>query len=387
MLRLSAPLVITGNGELRPGTVGIEGATVVSVEEGEAAGASRLAGGILAPGLVDLQVNGSFGIDLGGAGAEVILSLAARMPEAGVTSFLPTFVSAPLGELCDALAATRVAMRAPAGGEGARVLGAHVEGPFLARARAGAHDPSFLCAPEGRSVARLASAGEGVLRVMTLAPELPGALEAIAGLTSSGIVVSAGHTDATAGELDRACSAGLSMVTHVFNASRPLHHREPGPAGQAMVDGRLTMGLIADLHHVHPLVCRLLFAAAPGRVVLVSDATAAAGMGPGRYLLAGRPVTVAPGAPPMTADGTLAGSNLLLADAVANVAGLGTGMEVAVAAATSLPAALVGRPDLGRIAPGLPADLVWLAPGEAGAGLEVKATMVAGHICYGGFGG
>jgi N-acetylglucosamine-6-phosphate deacetylase len=169
------------------------------------------------------------------------------------------------------------------------------------------------------------------------------------------------------------------MVTHLFNAQRGLGHREPGVVGQALTDTRLTSGLIADLHHVAGSVCGLAFRAAPGRIALVTDAAASAGMPPGEYLLGGEPVTLpdADGAPPVRANGTIAGSALRLDVAVANAMACGVPLATAVAAATSIPADLIGRPDLGRIAPGAAADLVWLGPD-----LRTRATWVDGRLVF-----
>jgi N-acetylglucosamine-6-phosphate deacetylase len=181
-----------------------------------------------------------------------------------------------------------------------------------------------------------------------------------------------------AAEVAAAAEAGARMVTHLFNAQRPLHHREPGVPGHALVDRRLTCGLIADLHHVTGEVCRLAFAAAPGRIALVTDAAAAAGMPPGRYVLGGEPVILEPGRPPVREDGTIAGSGLRLDEAVANTVGLGVDLVTAVEAATRVPADLIRRRDLGRIEPGAAADLVWL-----GDDLRARATWLGGELVHG----
>jgi N-acetylglucosamine-6-phosphate deacetylase len=215
--------------------------------------------------------------------------------------------------------------------------------------------------------------------VVTLAPEVEGGLAAIAALASAGILVSIGHSDATARQVTAAVDAGARMVTHLFNAQRPLHHREPGVAGQALADSRLTCGLIADPSHVAAAVCAIAFAAAPGRIFLVTDACAAAGMPPGRYRIGGEPVEVRTGddPAPRLADGTLAGSVLRMDQAVANMVAAGAGLPEAVAAATRIPADLIGRPDLGRLEPGATADLTWL-----GDDLRTRATWVAGEQVY-----
>jgi N-acetylglucosamine-6-phosphate deacetylase len=262
---------------------------------------------------------------------------------------------------------------------GARVLGVHLEGPFLAPGRAGAHRRDLIVPPSPATVADLLTAGTGVLRVVTLAPEVAGGLAAVAALASAGVVVSVGHSDATARQVAAAADAGARMVTHLFNAQRPLHHREPGVVGQALTDPRLTCGLIADPSHVGPLACAIAFAAAPGRICLVTDASAAAGMPPGRYRLGREPVEVRADddRAPRLADGTLAGSVLGMDRAVANIVAAGVGLAEAVAAATRVPADLIGRPDLGRLTPGAAADLAWL-----GDDLRARAAWVAGEQVY-----
>jgi len=174
--------------------------------------------------------------------------------------------------------------------------------------------------------------------VVTLAPERAHALEAITLLTDAGVLVSVGHSDATGAQVAAAAEAGARAVTHLFNAARPLHHREPGVAGHALVDERLSLGLIVDLHHVAADVVRLAFLAAGDRIVLVTDAVASAGMPPGRYVLGGEPVLVEPGRPPMREDGVIAGSRLRLDEAVRNTVDLGVPLAVAVDAATRRPA-------------------------------------------------
>jgi N-acetylglucosamine-6-phosphate deacetylase len=299
------------------------------------------------------------------------------LPETGTTAFLPTFITAPVARLAAALrSAQKIAGAATAG---ARILGVHLEGPFLSLARAGAHRRDWIVPPSPEAVAELLDAGHGVLRLMTLAPETDGALATVAALVAAGVVVSVGHSDATAGQVAAAADAGARMVTHLFNAQRGLHHREPGVVGQALTDHRLTSGLIVDLRHVSAAACAIAFAAAPGRICLVTDASAAAGMAPGRYRLGGKPVEVRPGddQAPRLADGTLAGSVLRMDRAVANAVAAGVGLTEAVAAATRIPADVLGRPDLGRLNPGAAADLVWL-DGD----LRAQATWVAGERVY-----
>jgi N-acetylglucosamine-6-phosphate deacetylase len=377
---------------IAPGHVLVRDGVIAVVGEGPPPRLAdvRLDGGVLVPGFVDLQVNGYFGAELEAVRADEWRMVAARLPQTGTTAFMPTFITAPVPRLAHALRqaahlASERAERGPAGPQraghaaGARVLGVHLEGPFISPLRAGAHRTDWMTDPAPGAISELLDAGGGILKIVTLAPELPGALAAITRLAGAGVVASVGHTDAIASQVAAAADAGARMVTHLFNAQRPLHHREPGVPGQALADPRLTSGLIADSHHVAPPVCALAFTAAPGRICLVTDAAACAGMPPGTYLLGGEPIELpaGDGTPPIRPDGTLAGSALRMDAAVANMVRAGAGLPGAVAAATRIPADLIGRPELGRIAPGAAADLTWL-----GDSLRARATWVAGELVY-----
>ncbi len=414
---ITAPRVVTalpGSGVLEPGFVRLAGGLIAEVGQGRPAGRPdlELTSGVLAPGLVDLQVNGYFGVELMAAGPDGWAAVAAGLPGTGCTAFLPTFVTAPLPRLADALRrAAGFAGRMPA--RGARVLGVHLEGPFISPARRGAHNPEWIIPVSPAAVGELLAAGEGLLRLVTLAPEVDGGLAAIGQLTAAGVLASVGHSDATAAQVAAAAGAGARMVTHLYDAQRPLHHREAGVVGQALADPRLTSGLIADLQHVSAVACAIAFAAAPGRICLVTDAAACAGRPPGEYLLGGERIVLPPGAgaAPRRADGTLAGSALRLDKALANmvsavpagpaapadptyVGGRGAAgrggadgpreplvrhpaLAAVVAAATRVPADLIGRPELGRLAPGAAADLVWLDDQ-----LRTAATWIEGEKVY-----
>jgi N-acetylglucosamine-6-phosphate deacetylase len=370
---------LPGTAVLAPGYLTVSGGLITEVGEGLPPGLPdlELRTGVLVPGMVDLQVNGYYGVDLADCDPEGWALVARRLPETGTTAFLPTFITAPVARLAAALRSAQ--KMAGAATPGARVLGVHLEGPFLSPARAGAHRRDWIVPPSPEAVAELLDAGHGVLRLMTLAPETDGALAAVTALVAAGVVASVGHSDATAGQVAAAADAGARMVTHLFNAQRGLHHREPGVVGQALTDHRLTSGLIVDLRHVSAAACAIAFAAAPGRICLVTDAAASAGMPPGRYLLGGQPTELPPGGgAPVRADGTLAGSALRMDLAVANAVAVGLGLAEAVAAASRIPADLIGRPDLGRLAPGTPADLAWL-----GDDLRARATWVGGKQVYG----
>lgn len=362
------------------GAVRLEEGRIAQVIEGRVPDADVvLPDGFLAPGLIDLQVNGYYGVDFVDAEPEGWRRVINRLPETGVTSCLPTFISAPIPVLADALRRTAVMLSSDLRGEvAARPLGIHVEGPFLNRRRRGAHHADWLVEPRPELVDQLLEAAPELVRLVTVAPELRYGLDTVRRLAESGILVSVGHSDGTAAELTAAVDAGARMVTHIFNGQRGLHHREPGIAGRALVEPRLTCGLIADMHHIAPDVCRLIFRAATGRICLVTDAVASAGMPPGEYVLGGQPVVVEPGAPPVRSDGTFAGSTLRLDQAIANVVRIGVDVVDAVDAATRVPADLLRRPDLGRIVTGAVADLAWL-----GDDLRAKATWIDGDLVYG----
>ena len=376
---IGAPRVVADSVPLGPACVAVSDGVILGVAAGETYGDVPpdvvLPSGVLVPGLIDLQINGCFGVDFVAADPAGWAEVSARLPETGVTSFVPTFITAPVPDL---VAGLRRTAALPADLGGARVLGVHVEGPFLSPDRHGAHDPALLRDPTPEAVDALIEAAPGLLRMHTLAPERPGALAAIRRLVDAGVLVSVGHSDATAEQTEAAADAGARLVTHLFNAMRPLHHREPGVVGQGLADPRLTCGLIADLHHVAAPICRLAFAAAPGRIVLVTDAVAAAGMPPGTYDLGGQQVSVDPLGLPRRSDGTIAGSGLRLDAAIANVVAAGVDLRSAVDAASRLPADILGRPDLGRIEAGGTADLVWL-----GDDLSARATWLAGRLAFG----
>ena len=309
------------------------------------------------PGLVDVQINGFAGVDFATGRVGVGPKLAAT----GVTAYQPTLISLPEDTTIAAL-----------GSAAPGIIGMHLEGPFLSPARHGAHDPANLREPDPALVERLLAAGP--VTMVTLAPELPGALEMVEYLAGRGVVVSVGHSDADAETARAAFAAGATAVTHLFNAQRPLHHREPGVAGAALATEGIVMSLIVDGVHLAPDTVRMVFAAAPGRVALITDAIAAAGMPDGDYPLGDRTVHVAGGEARLD-DGTLAGSVLTMDRAVRNVIDLGISPEMAVAAASTTPARLLGR--TASLAPGSPADVVVVSPDY-----EVQRTLIAGVEVY-----
>jgi N-acetylglucosamine-6-phosphate deacetylase len=376
---ITAPQVLLDDVLVADGWVAISGDRIEAVGTGTPPQPPMwpLPDGVLAPGLIDAQCNGAFGVDLAAADDEAWDLVLRSLPATGVTAVVPTFISAPLHQLRDALrmAAPRIraARRVPAPGR-ARPLGIHVEGPFLNERRRGAHDASLLCDPDPDRVQILLEAGGDAMLYVTLAPERDGSLAAIEHLVGAGVRVAVGHSDASDERVRMAADAGASLVTHLYNAQRPFSHRNPGVVGAALTDDRLTSGLIADLHHVAPTALVLAFRAAPRRIMLVTDATAALGMPPGTYDLGGQPTTVRDGEPPLRADGTLSGSALRLDTAIGNAVRCGIDPTDALLAATRIPADALGRDDLGRLEPGSTADLVWL-----GTDWQHRRTWIGGQ--------
>jgi N-acetylglucosamine-6-phosphate deacetylase len=329
---------------------------------------------VVAPGFIDLQCNGAVGVDLTSE-PERLGEVAVALPRWGVTSWLPTVVTAPPTARQRAMAALAAFDEAAA----AAPLGLHLEGPFLAPERRGAHDPAHLAPPSVDAVGAEGWAAAAGVALVTLAPELPGALDVVRTLVDRGVTVAAGHTSATSAQAGAAIDAGVTYVTHLFNAMAPLHHRQPGLAGVALTDERVRVGLIADGIHVDPLVARLAARALGDRLSLVTDAVAALGAGPGAGNLGSLGVEVADADLSVRLpDGTLAGSTLTLDRAVRNaVAFAGLDLAAAVRAVTATPAAVLGVADRGVVAPGAVADLVLLTPEG-----HVVATVVGGRVVH-----
>jgi N-acetylglucosamine-6-phosphate deacetylase len=313
---------------------------------------------IIAPGFVDLHVHGWGGHDAMG-GRAALDGMARRLLRRGVTAFLPTAVSAPLERL-GAFADDVRAWIPDAPDDGAEPLGFDLEGPFLAEARRGAHDPTALRTPASTTRADLDPLVDG-LRVMTIAPELPGALDLIGWCRAHGIAVSLGHSGASFDEARAGFAAGATSTTHLFNAMTGLDHRAPGVATAALLQDEAYVELIADGIHVHPALWSVIERCKPAdRVLLVSDAVALAGMGDGMGRLGSLDVEVVGPRVTLAGTTTLAGSVIALDDAVRNLVAAGAGLPAAVAAASRNPLALLGIADRGRIAPGQLADLVEL---------------------------
>jgi N-acetylglucosamine-6-phosphate deacetylase len=321
--------------------------------------------GIAAPGFVDLQVNGFGGVDFLEADGDGYRRAGDALLETGVTAYLPTFITAPEDQLREALEGI------PENGAGPRILGAHVEGPFLAPNRLGTHRASARRDPDPALLERLL--GYGPVRVMTLAPELAGAGELIDLLQQRGVTISCGHSDATADQANEAFDRGIRTVTHLFNAMRPFGHRDPGIAGAALARDDVVVQVILDGIHLADATMRLVWRAAAGRVALVTDAIAGAGGSDGSYSLGGLEIELRDGIV-RGPDGVLAGSALTMLDAVRNLHELGVPLAHAVDAATAVPARVVGARDVGVLEPGAPADVVVLDDN-----LRIDRVLVGGE--------
>jgi len=310
----------------------------------------------LTPGFIDLHAHGGGGASFDD-GAEAIGTALAVHRAHGTTRSVLSLVTNPLDLLTENLRGIAdLASRDPL------ILGAHLEGPFLSPLHCGAHEPHHLIEPEAASVEALLQASGGTLRQVTIAPELPGALGAIDRFVNAGVVVAVGHTDAGLDATREAFDRGATVLTHAFNAMRGIHHRAPGPVIAAFEDPRVALELILDGVHVHPEVVRLAFLAAPHRIVLVTDAMAAAGSADGRYRLGSLDVTVTNGEAMLSGTDTLAGSTLTQDAALANTIELAQVDPVlAVRAVTASPARALGLDErLGYLRPGFAADAVLL---------------------------
>jgi N-acetylglucosamine-6-phosphate deacetylase len=319
------------DGTFVPGDVAVDGDEIVEL------GLAGSGAGLAVPALVDAQVNGYAGIDILAADEGALVELCRALARDGVGAFLPTLITSDEHTLLDAL--ERVARVAERRSGGAAIAGVHLEGPFLSPERAGAHPREHLRLPDTALLERLLAAGP--VRMVTIAPELPGALELIRACVERGVVASLGHSATGAAEAHLAFAAGASAVTHLFNAMPPLTAREPGLAGAALATPGVAVQLIADGVHVGDDAIRLAFAAAAGRCSLVSDAISAAGRGDGSFRLGEVHVEVRDGVA-RRADGTLAGSTASLASGLAYLAGLGVEPAQAVAAVADRPRRLLG---------------------------------------------
>lgn len=353
--------------------VAVDGDSIVSSRPTETQPAGSIGGpdARILPGLIDIQLNGAFGDDFADPAADVP-GICRRLPRFGVTAFVPTIVTSAPEVYAPALANLR---HAPVPGE-SRILGVHIEGPFISHAYRGAHDPAQLRLPSIEEAGRWLEAGD--VRWLTLAPELPGALALISFLVEHRVRVSIGHTDATWSEAAAGVEAGATLATHLFNAMRPFRHRDPGVVGYVLATG-LTAGFIADGNHVAFEALRMVARIkAPDELVLITDALAGLGMPPGRYIVAGHEY-VSDGTSGRLLDGTLTGSLLPLNLALRNMVDrVGLEPAAAVRLATLNPAralgldGTLGRVEVGRVADLVVVDREW----------QVQVTIAGGSLAY-----
>lgn len=354
---------------------------------------------IVAPGYFDLHIHGGAGFDVMDDSPEALPAIERMLARHGVTAYLPTTVTAPIEstlraleriactieaheQACNRARDAQLAKNSLHAGERealagrARPLGIHLEGPFVSHVRRGVHVAEHLLAPKIEIFERFCEAARGHIRMMTLAPELDGALDLIAAATRRGVCVSLGHSDADFAAAERGIAAGARHATHTFNAMRPLGHRDPGIAGAVLTDDRVSADLIADGIHLDPAIVKLIAQAkGPEQTVLITDAISATGMPDGRYHLGSMEVDLKDGRCEL--GGRLAGSVLTMDRAVSNLASFaGWELRAAVAAATSNPARVLGDDNKGALAPGTDADFIVL-DGEG----RVLRTFVGGEEC------
>ncbi len=372
---LTAARVVTPARVLAPGWLHLDGDRVVAVGEGvppaDSGDVVDLGDATVVPGFVDMHVHGGGGASFDTGTADAAATVAAAHLAHGTTSMAASLVTDTRDAMVRSVRELALAVQ-----DGV-LAGVHLEGPWLSPSRSGAHQPGSLAEPDPASVDALLSAGDGAVRMVTLAPELPGGIDAVRCIAAAGVVAAIGHTDATYDVAREALDAGASVGTHLFNAMRGLHHREPGPVG-ALLESGADVELIADGVHLHPAVLRTVFAAKPGRCVLVTDAMAAAGAADGDYRLGPMAIEVRDGVARLAEDGSrqgaIAGSTLTM-DAAVRYAVREAGLPLldVVHAASTAPARVLGLDDVGALEPGRRADVVVLD-----AGLAVVRVMRAG---------
>jgi N-acetylglucosamine-6-phosphate deacetylase len=378
-LVLAAGTVVTGDAVRRPGWVAVDGATIRETGAGQPHGDMPVtdlgADATLVPGFVDMHVHGGGGGSFPGADPEQVSTAIAFHRRHGTTTMIASLVTAGRDAL---LADVRALADRVAAGD---LAGIHLEGPWLSERRCGAHDVALLRDPDPDELGGVLAAGGGAIRMVTLAPERRGALDAVRAVVAAGAVAAVGHTDATYEVVRAALDAGATVGTHLFNAMRPLHHREPGPVVALLDDPRVTVEIILDGHHVHPaLYATVARAAGPGRVALVTDAMAAAGCPDGGYRLGGLDVTVAGGMAMLTGTFTIAGSTTTMDVAFRTAVAIGGGpasdaaLLRAVDQTSTTPARTLGLPHRGSLLAGGAADMVVLD-----ADLAVSRVMRAGR--------
>jgi N-acetylglucosamine-6-phosphate deacetylase len=384
---LSARRLATPSEMVQDGFVVVEGGSVREVGSGlppRSDALIDLGDMLVVPGFIDLHVHGGGGAQVNCATREEVETSVRRMAlfhsMHGTTALVATTVSDSREALRVAVEGVAAVTRAATGpSRGAEVLGSNLEGPWIARSRAGAQFPGALRPPSITELDDLVSRADGTLRIVTLAPELEGALDVIAAARSAGVVASIGHTDADYATAKAAFDAGARLATHLFNAMAPIHHRRPGPVAAALADARVSLEIIADGIHIHPALISLVASVARERLVLITDAIGATGTVPGRHRLGPLEVNVADGRAVLVGhEETVAGSVLTMDRALAlTVQVAGVPLLTALQATSLHPARVLGEQRKGRLGPGYDADIVVLDED-----LTLVATIVAGRVVH-----
>lgn len=375
---LSNIIIYTPWEVLRPASLEIRDGHIVRVTLGKDEKGEDLKEAIVCPGLIETHIHGYGGIDVNSADVDNLLVLAQNLTQHGVTAFIPTVVTDShenLIKICRTIAQAKSVQKEAF--RGAKILGINLEGPYLSHQRAGAQNPEWVRQPNWQEFSEYWEASHETIRIVTIAPELPGALDLISRLASLGICVAIGHTNATYEETRAAIAAGARRATHLFNAMPPIHHRKPGAVIACLESPEVYLEIIFDfIHIVEPMLGLIWKIAGPNRIVAITDAIAGAGLSNGTYRLGNLKIKVEEGIARL-ADGTLAGSTLCLDQAVRNVTTIGIPFHHALAIASAVPAYSIGNPSLGRIYPGAPADLLVLSED-----LQILRTYVDGVLCF-----
>ncbi|MFD2611922.1 N-acetylglucosamine-6-phosphate deacetylase [Paenibacillus gansuensis] len=371
---------LLGDGEeALSGSVIVRGGQIESVHYGnDAAAAADITldgcGQLLIPGMIDVHIHGADGFDMMDGTDRSVEAVSSACARSGCTSFLATSVSSSLEDLLRMISSvSRVAGKEP----GANIAGIHAEGPYLNLKRKGMQNENYLRHPNPEEMKIILDHTGSLLRMVTIAPELPGGMEMVSFLADRDIIVSIAHSDATYEEAKQAFQCGASHVTHCFNGMRPIHHRDPGLVVAAFEEEHVSVQAIVDDVHLHPAIVRLMYREkGAGSMVLITDALQAMGLGDGKYVFGGHEVMVRQGVATL-ADGTLASSTVTMNEALAKTVRAGIPLRDAVTMGTKTPADLLGLEKKGRIRDGADADMVLLDDE-----FQVLWTMVNGKLVY-----
>lgn len=377
--------ILTPDEEISDGVIVVEGSRIAAIGHRDELRLTPdtvdfvATGMTVVPGFIDLHVHGAGGHDVMEADKRALDRITATVARHGTTSIVATTVTAPVDDTCHSLQGIAHYIRAHENAEtdrlAAQILGIHLEGPFISKARRGVHPPDAIAKPSLETLGRFLEAADGLVRILTVAPELPGSLELIAAAVAAKVVAAIGHTDADYDQARAAIQAGARHAVHMYNAMRPFEHRDPGVVGAILTDPEVTAEVIADLVHVAgPAIQVLIGTKGFDTVLLVSDGIAATGMPDGNYRLGNFEVSVKDGVA-RNSEGKLAGSTLTLDRALRNVVALGVPLQDAVRMATVLPARRLGLAGKkGIIAVGADADLVALTPDLRVAGVMTRGA-------------